>query len=64
MRILHLVLAPRLSGAEVLVKDLAIHQQRGGETVSVAALTPPHDDFIALTTNCWRTASSVSFPIA
>jgi glycosyltransferase involved in cell wall biosynthesis len=48
MRILHLVLAPRLSGAEVLVKDLAIHQQRGGETVSVAALTPPHNDFIAL----------------
>ncbi|SAL73292.1 glycosyltransferase family 4 protein [Caballeronia telluris] len=45
MRILHLVLAPRLSGAEVLAKDLAIHQQRGGETVGVTALTPAHDDF-------------------
>ena len=48
MRILHLVLAPRLSGAEVLAKDLAIHQQRGGETVGVTALTPPQADFAAL----------------
>ncbi|SAL72352.1 glycosyl transferase, group 1 [Caballeronia peredens] len=48
MRIVHLVLAPRLSGAEVLAKDLAIHQQKGGETVAVASLTPAHDDFMAL----------------
>jgi glycosyltransferase involved in cell wall biosynthesis len=48
MRIVHLVLAPRLSGAEVLAKDLAIHQQKGGETVAVASLTPAHDDFKAL----------------
>lgn len=48
MRIVHLVLAPRLSGAEVLAKDLAIHQQKGGETVAVASLTPAHDDFTAL----------------
>lgn len=48
MRIVHLVLAPRLSGAEVLAKDLAIHQQKGGETVAVASLTPAHNDFVAL----------------
>jgi L-malate glycosyltransferase len=48
MRIVHLVLAPRLSGAEVLAKDLAIHQQKSGETVAVASLTPAHDDFTAL----------------
>lgn len=48
MRIIHLVLAPRLSGAEVLAKDLAIHQQRGGQTVAIASLTPAHDDFTAL----------------
>jgi L-malate glycosyltransferase len=48
MRIVHLVLAPRLSGAEVLAKDLAIHQQKGGETVAVASLVPAHDDFTAL----------------
>ncbi|WP_250509393.1 glycosyltransferase family 4 protein [Caballeronia sp. GACF4] len=48
MRIVHLVLAPRLSGAEVLAKDLAIHQQKGGESVAVASLVPAHDDFTAL----------------
>jgi glycosyltransferase involved in cell wall biosynthesis len=48
MRIVHLVLAPRLSGAEVLAKDLALHQQSGGETVALAALLPQHDDFASL----------------
>jgi glycosyltransferase involved in cell wall biosynthesis len=48
MRILHLVLAPRLSGAEVLAKDLAIHQQKNGEAVGMTALLPPHDDFVVL----------------
>ncbi|MDX6502018.1 MAG: hypothetical protein QOG23_5278, partial [Blastocatellia bacterium] len=48
MRILHLVLAPRLSGAEVLAKDLAIHQQKSGEIVGMASLRPQHDDFVML----------------
>lgn len=48
MRIVHLVLTPRLSGAEVLAKDLALHQQKGGETVAVASLMPAHEDFTAL----------------
>jgi glycosyltransferase involved in cell wall biosynthesis len=48
MRILHLVLAPRLSGAEVLAKDLAIHQQQNGEVVGMTALMPQHDDFTVL----------------
>ena len=48
MRILHLVLAPRLSGAEVLAKDLAIYQQKSGETVGMTALRPQHDDFTQL----------------
>jgi glycosyltransferase involved in cell wall biosynthesis len=48
MRILHLVLAPRLSGAEVLAKDLAIHQKSCGETVAMASLLPQHADFTAL----------------
>ncbi len=48
MRILHLVLAPRLSGAEVLAKDLAIHQQNSGETVGMTSLRPQHDDFATL----------------
>lgn len=48
MRILHLVLAPRLSGAEVLVKDLAAYQRRQGHPVSVASLLPEEDDFTAM----------------
>jgi L-malate glycosyltransferase len=48
MRILHLVLAPRLSGAEVLAKDLAILQQRSGEIVGMTSLRPQHDDFLTL----------------
>jgi glycosyltransferase involved in cell wall biosynthesis len=48
MRILHLVLAPRLSGAEVLAKDLAIHQRMHGDAVALASLLPQHDDFSAL----------------
>ncbi|MGO4331454.1 glycosyltransferase family 4 protein [Cupriavidus sp. 2TAF22] len=48
MRILHLVLTPRLSGAEMLAKDLAIHQQAYGDTVCVSALMPQQDDFLPL----------------
>jgi len=49
MRILHLVLEPRLSGAEVLAKDLAIHQQRDGSVVGVTALMPERPDFAPFT---------------
>ncbi|GLU30532.1 glycosyltransferase family 4 protein [Trinickia caryophylli] len=48
MRILHLVLAPRLSGAEVLAKELAVHQRGEGHDVCVASLLPQHDDFAHL----------------
>ncbi|RDU95994.1 glycosyltransferase family 4 protein [Trinickia dinghuensis] len=45
MRILQLVLAPRLSGAEMLVKGIAIGHRRGGHTVGIASLLPAEDDF-------------------
>ncbi len=48
MRILHLVLAPRLSGAEVLATELALHQRREGHDVSLTSLLPAHDDFAQL----------------
>ena len=38
MRALHLVWIPRLSGAEVLVKDLALLQKAQGHLVCIAAL--------------------------
>jgi glycosyltransferase involved in cell wall biosynthesis len=45
MRILHLVLAPRLSGAEVLATELALHQRAEDHHVSLTSLLPAHDDF-------------------
>ncbi|MGG1946380.1 glycosyltransferase family 4 protein [Trinickia sp. NRRL B-1857] len=45
MRILQLLLAPRLSGAEVLVKGLAIAHRRDGHAVGIASLLPAEDDF-------------------
>ncbi|KMY85041.1 Glycosyltransferase [Candidatus Paraburkholderia calva] len=46
MRILQVVLVPRLSGAEVLAKGVAIgHQQEGGHDVCITSLMPEHDDF-------------------
>jgi hypothetical protein len=48
MRVLHLVLAPRLSGAEVLAKDLAIDQSAEGMAVCVASLLPVHAEFLPL----------------
>ncbi|MBP0590985.1 glycosyltransferase [Paraburkholderia sp. LEh10] len=62
MRILHLVLEPRLSGAEVLAKDLAIHQQREGSTVSMTALLPERPDFAALTREMVKHGVECVFP--
>lgn len=62
MRILHLVLSPRMSGAEILVRDLALYQQRGGETVAVAALMPAHDDFAPLRAQLAAAGVACSFP--
>ncbi len=45
MRILQVVLAPRLSGAEVLAKGLAIGHQRGGHIGCIASLLPLQADF-------------------
>lgn len=45
MRILQVILAPRLSGAEVLAKGVAIGHQRSGHDVCIASLMPEHDDF-------------------
>lgn len=62
MRILHLVLAPRLSGAEVLARDLAIAQQEEGEVVGLASLLPAHADFAALRVDLDRAGVSCHFP--
>jgi glycosyltransferase involved in cell wall biosynthesis len=45
MRILQVILAPRLSGAEVLAKGVAIGHQQGGHSVCIASLMPQASDF-------------------
>ena len=45
MRIFQLILAPRLSGAEMLVKGIAIDHQQSGHSVCIASLLPAHGDF-------------------
>jgi L-malate glycosyltransferase len=62
MRILHLVLAPRLSGAQVLVKDLALHQHREGHVVCVTSLLPGHDDFATMRAELERNRVTLRFP--
>lgn len=62
MRILHLVLTPRMSGAEMLVRDLALYQQGCGEAVAVAALMPAHQDFAPLRARLAAAGVACSFP--
>ncbi|MEZ0602668.1 glycosyltransferase [Paraburkholderia sp. IW21] len=62
MRVFHLVLAPRLSGAEVLAKDLAIDQCAEGMVVGVASLMPPHAEFMPLQDELRRHGVQCLFP--
>ncbi|CAN7207121.1 glycosyltransferase family 4 protein [Paraburkholderia terricola] len=64
MRILQLVHAPRLSGAEVLVKGLAIHHQRAGHEVCVASLLPQQDDFAGIRAELQAAGVTCLFPRA
>ncbi|WP_109482082.1 glycosyltransferase [Paraburkholderia sp. C35] len=45
MRILQVVYAPRLSGAEILAKGLAIQHREGGHEVCIASMQPQLADF-------------------
>ncbi|MFM0737820.1 glycosyltransferase family 4 protein [Paraburkholderia xenovorans] len=62
MRILQLVHAPRLSGAEVLVKGLAIHHQRAGHEVCMASLLPQQDDFADIRSELQSAGVTCMFP--
>ncbi|HEV3105459.1 MAG TPA: glycosyltransferase family 4 protein [Trinickia sp.] len=63
MRTLHLVHTPRLSGAEVLVRDLAIYQRAQGDSVCITALLPEHDDFMSVRAELARNGVSCRFPL-
>ena len=45
MKICHVIYRPRLSGAEILVRDLAIVHNSMGHEVSVCSIEPPEDSF-------------------
>lgn len=63
MRVFHLVLAPRLSGAEVLAKDLALDQCAEGMAVCVASLLPVHADFLPLQEELQANGVECWFPL-
>ncbi|HZZ10010.1 MAG TPA: glycosyltransferase [Paraburkholderia sp.] len=62
MRVFHLVLAPRLSGAEVLAKDLAIDQSAEGMAVCMASLMPTHAEFVPLQEELQQHGVACLFP--
>lgn len=62
MRILQLVHAPRLSGAEVLVKGVAIQHQRAGHEVCIASLLPQQDDFVDIRAELQAAGVTCLFP--
>lgn len=62
MRILQLVLAPRLSGAEMLVKGIAIDHRQAGHTVCVTSLLPEHDNFRAATAELRANGVTCHYP--
>lgn len=43
---MHLVLTPRLSGAEVLVRDLSIAQKNNGHELVFSSINPPEENFL------------------
>jgi len=45
---MHFILKGRYSGAEILVRDLALHQKANGHEVGILALEPTEDDFIPI----------------
>lgn len=47
MRVMHLVLTPRFSGAEILVRDLCIAQKEMGHDVAFSAINPSEESFLS-----------------
>jgi L-malate glycosyltransferase len=45
MKICHAIYIPRLSGAEILVRDLSIAHSSMGHDVSICSIEPPEDSF-------------------
>jgi glycosyltransferase involved in cell wall biosynthesis len=62
MRILQVIFAPRLSGAEVLAKGVAIGHQKSGHSVCIASLLPEHEDFMHISAELREQGVTCIFP--
>jgi len=61
MRIMHLVLRPRFSGAEILARDLCLIQKEE-QTVAFASMDCPQEDFLPVLANLKGKGVSVQVP--
>jgi glycosyltransferase involved in cell wall biosynthesis len=62
MRILQIVLAPRLSGAEVIAKGVAIEHRQAGHQVCMASLMPEQSDFEHISAELREQGVTCDFP--
>ncbi len=62
MHICHLILRPRLSGAEKLVADLSLEQLKAGETVSIFSLEPMESNFHGIYQTLASAGVNIHFP--
>ncbi len=62
MRLIHLVLTPRFSGAEILVRDLCIAQKKMGHDVAFSAINPAEDNFLPQLERLQREGIDVQLP--
>lgn len=62
MRVMHLVLTPRFSGAEILVRDLCIAQKEMGHDVAFSAINPSEKSFLSQIERLQRKGINVQVP--
>jgi glycosyltransferase involved in cell wall biosynthesis len=62
MRICHVVYIPRLSGAEILVRDLVIQHSTQGNQVLMLSLEPPEESFTPILQTIQACKATVAFP--
>lgn len=62
MRILHLIHTPRHSGAEILVRDLCLIHQNGGDHCAIASFEPEQAQFSAETERLKASGIKLFFP--
>lgn len=62
MRVMHLVLTPRFSGAEILVRDLCIAHKEMGHDVAFSAINPSEESFLPQIERLQRADINIQVP--